>query len=72
MASQAHQVSQECLHNTSSVPLSKNEDKRPRGLETDVPLRTLSSTSPHIHSGIWHVIIWYGWDYKLWQRVIIN
>ena len=43
-------MSQECLHDPSSVPLSKNE---PGGLETDVPLITPSNTSPHTQLGIY-------------------
>ena len=42
-------MSQKCLHNPSSVPLSKNE---PGVLETDGPLRAPSNTSPHTQLGI--------------------
>ena len=43
-------MSQECLHDPSSVPLSKNE---PGNLETDGPLITPSNTSPHTQLGIY-------------------
>ena len=46
-------MSQECLHNPSSVPLSKNEDERPGGLETDGPLIAPSNTSPHTQLGMY-------------------
>ena len=53
MPSQTHQVSQECLHNPSSVPRSKNEDERPGGLETDGSLIAPSNTSPHTQLGMY-------------------
>ena len=43
-------MSQGCLYNPSSVPLSKNE---PGVLETDSPLKALSNTLPHTQLGIY-------------------
>ena len=46
-------MSQECLHNPSSVPCSKNEDERPGGLETDGSSIAPSNTPPCTQLGIY-------------------